>query len=38
VDYEDFEAFFRQTFPRVRARAMLLWWDREEAEDAVQEA
>lgn len=36
--HDDFEAFCRRTYPRMRARALLLWRHREEAEDAVQEA
>ncbi|QNP72589.1 sigma-70 family RNA polymerase sigma factor [Streptomyces roseirectus] len=35
---EEFDAFFQRTYPQLRARALLLWWHREEAEDAVQEA
>ncbi|MFF4269014.1 RNA polymerase sigma factor [Streptomyces sp. NPDC001536] len=35
---EDFDVFFQRTYPRMRARALLLWRHREEAEDAVQEA
>ncbi|WP_416974270.1 RNA polymerase sigma factor [Streptomyces sp. 4F14] len=36
--HEDFDVFFQRTYPRMRARALLLWRHREEAEDAVQEA
>jgi RNA polymerase sigma-70 factor (ECF subfamily) len=35
---EDFDAFFRRTAPDMRKGAMLLWPDRHEAEDAVQQA
>lgn len=33
-----FDVFFRATYRRMRARALLLAWDPSEAEDAVQEA
>ncbi|MFB4317283.1 sigma-70 family RNA polymerase sigma factor [Actinomadura sp. 21ATH] len=35
---QNFDAFFRRTVPDMRKSAMLLWPDRHEAEDAVQQA
>lgn len=33
----EFDQYFRRTYPLMRTRAILLAWDREEAEDAVQD-